>query len=142
MLKEKWNKIQFKNKSIIFALLMSLIVPIIPTLLLWLLSKVVSDNLFYSLIDLQALLFLEVNLLSVSLLWLLIRFIPLVPLAYLNGWLLEKKFKKLERKNLYLWITSILIYFVSLAIGALIMFLMSKVGFLNNVLEVFKAFSI
>ena len=121
-------------RSIFLSTLISLFIPFV--------SLYLPPNIFIFDWSLQSFAYFEVVLTSQSMLWLVIRFLPLVPLSYLNGLLLKNKLKILKRKNLYLVLSSLLIYFISFVLGILIMYIMTFIPIFNKLLEATHVFSI
>lgn len=139
----KRNKLSMTKKSIIFAVLISILIPsslvLVKNILLSIFSSIQIHN---SVLILQLPAFLEFSMLDVSVLWLVIRFIPIIAISYFNGILLNTKLTKIKRKNAYLIISSVVIYFLSLIISILIFDLLTLTHFFDVLPVTFDLFDI
>lgn len=149
----RFNKFKLINKSVIIACTISVLVPIFLFLLenvalrileLYMdkMSRDTFVGIYNNILILQGPIFLEYNLLAVSFVWIVFRFIILVIFAYLNGKLLEKNKIIIKNKNRYLIITSIIIYFITLPISLFIFLFLDSIDFIHEFFKFFKFFSI
>ena len=152
-IKKSREKIYFTRKSIIISIIVSMLIPIILLLIRNIILFVISNfenyikpytyiDLTNSILDLQIFAYIELLLITTSAIWLVFRFIPIIILGYLNGILLEKKFMQIRRKYLYLILTSILVYLISLAIGGLIFIGLYHIPILQPIFNFFDYFGI
>ena len=139
------SKSQEIKKSILIACMISVIVP----LFLPLISNIIFgvnppkytlgwDLDHYSVTPI----FLEVSIAEISLLWIIIRFIPFIIFGYVNGLIFKKMFsKKSMLGNVYLFISSMLFYFmIIMPIFELFLFLNSikPIQFIFDVTDAFN----
>jgi len=139
----KESKFFIIKKSVTFAVLISILIPsfliIIKNIFLSIFSNTQIHNFA---LTLQLPAFLEFSMLDISILWLIIRFIPIVAISYFNGILLDTKLARIKRKNTYLIISSIAIYFLSLIISILIFDLLTLMNIFELLPEMFDLFDI
>ena len=148
-----WDKLKITTKSIIIIIIVSIILPNL-FFVLDNFFKLSVDILFNSenpivdslMIPLRIFFilpyFIEYHMVAFTYVWLVIRFVPIIGLGYLNGLILEKKFKNIKRKNLYLISSSILIYFLAIGLGVIILDILNLIPLFHKLFVVFEGFGI
>lgn len=145
----KWKNLSLIKKSILFGIITSIILPIILLQIQNFLIHLFFDkylnssfhiDLYNDILILQGPAFLEFEYLSYTSLWVIFRFIIIIPLAYLNGKVMCKI--NLKRIYVYLIISSVLIYFLSLLIALYLITILGKIEFIDKFLRLFSFFGI
>lgn len=140
--KSNKQKLSIAKKSIIFAVLISILVPsllvIIKNILLYIFSSRSFQN---SILILQLPAFLELSMLDLSILWIIVRIIPIIVLAYFNSILINKKLREIKHAKLYLIVSSIIIYFLSLLISILIFDLINLIPMFHTLPKILDFFN-
>lgn len=146
---KKWILVQWKNQQIRKSILITVIISIILPLLLPIISQIlfglnptprtVQWSLDY---DARIPIFTEVSLAEISLLWIFLRFIPLIIFGYLNGIILAKiRIKNPLLENIYLAISSSLFYLLILTPMFKLFLFLNSIGFIRFIFDITDAFN-
>ena len=141
-IKKNWNNLKLTTKSIIIACTLSVIIPLILSLIDNFIEYILNIKYYSDWAILRAPAFLELNLLALSFLWIAFRFILIILMAYLNGLLLLRNLINIKEKNMYLFISSVLIYFVNLYLSFKIFLFLDRFEFIEKIFKLFRFFGI
>lgn len=138
------NHVKIK-KAIIFSCLISIIIPFI----LPLTSKAIfgnepsSNTLVWSLnYDSKIPIFLEVSMAEISLLWIIIRFIPFIIFGFVNMLIIEKiSIKRTLIENFYLIVSSTLFYLLTITPIFKMFLYLDSISFFRFIFELTDAFN-
>ncbi len=151
----KWKQLNITTKSIIICSLISIVFPILLLLIQNLLmhfftqieiqfDKTKRIDIYNQIVDLQAPAFIEYHYFSYTFLWVILRFGIIITLSYLNGLLLLniRKILKFNIVYVYLILTSLIIYFLTLYIAFYIGMFLANISYIDNFLQLFSFFGI